>query len=488
MTALWNNPLSKPAMLLFILTANALYVLPLLLANAPSAEDDLISSDAQGPWAEQGRPLVTLAYRALTFTSGAPDIFPLPLLIATALISWAMVKWVNYCFTTPTLIDCLVVLPLWYNPFFLQNLSRHYEGPATALGIALIVFAIVYDAPGMPRKLAISGLMIAFALAFAATSPNVFLGLLGVECLSALIQQRSPGVIGRLLMVRLAQLTIGIGIYATVGSYDWLTMDSQWPSEIIRRLAPLSRDVALLFNTGTLCLAIGLVLVALTSYSRHVLIAFRRQDGIARKTVIALFCLCLPVAFLLLIPGITLLAAHFDGRAGTLLAFSTILIAIFFLINTHAWKRHDAMRLILVLPIVCMLSFSYAYGRVLILQKELGIYVLFSLAYDIDTQPALRNIDTFHFNTQPLQSWLPAASGTFEKLPAIKYIMNADERLTPSRLQRVGITRGKWPTTSCVASSAPVVDRTYYNIHIQQQTGCIVMKKITVPDTYIWEP
>ncbi|EGH18392.1 hypothetical protein Pgy4_36105, partial [Pseudomonas savastanoi pv. glycinea str. race 4] len=57
MTAHWNKRLSKQATLLFILAANVFYILPLLLANAPSAEDDRISSNAQGQWAEQGYPL-----------------------------------------------------------------------------------------------------------------------------------------------------------------------------------------------------------------------------------------------------------------------------------------------------------------------------------------------------------------------------------------------------------------------------------------------
>ncbi|RMP04439.1 putative Membrane protein [Pseudomonas viridiflava] len=492
MTAHWNKRLSKQATLLFILAANVFYILPLLLANAPSAEDDRISSNAQGQWAEQGYPLATLAYRALTFTTGAPELFPLPLLIATALISWAMFKWVRDCFATPTVIDCLVVLPLWYNPFLLQSLSSHYDGPIIALGIALIVFAIVYDSPAMIRKLAIPGLMIACALASSTTSLNVFLGLCCVECMRALIQQRIPGFIGRLLMIRLTQLLCGLCLYVTVGAYDLLTMDSHWLAEIIRRLALLHQNVGFLFNTGTTWLAIALLLVALPGYVSQVLSAFRRPNGVARKAVAVLFYLSLPVALLLLIPGTALLANDFAGRAGTLTGFSTLLIALFFLINTHAWKQHDAVRLVLILPVVCMLSFSYAYARVLILQKELGTYVLFSLAYDIDTLPDLQNIDTFHFDSQPLQNWLPAASGTFEKLPAIKYIMNVDERATPARLQRVGITRGEWLTSPCTAqdltSSAPIVDRTFYSIKVHQQTGCIVMKKITTPDTYIWEP
>jgi hypothetical protein len=98
-------------------------------------------------WAEQGRLFAELFYNALTFSNAAPNIFPLPLLIATVAMASALTSLTFHYFRQPTVARCLVLLPLWYNPFFLQNLSYQYDGPIMVLSVVAVIYAITFRHP-----------------------------------------------------------------------------------------------------------------------------------------------------------------------------------------------------------------------------------------------------------------------------------------------------------------------------------------------------
>lgn len=40
-----------------------------------------------------------------------------------------------------------MLLPLWYNPFFLQNLSYQYDGPIMVLSVVAVIYAITFRPP-----------------------------------------------------------------------------------------------------------------------------------------------------------------------------------------------------------------------------------------------------------------------------------------------------------------------------------------------------
>jgi hypothetical protein len=124
-----------------------LYVLPLILADFPYIDDNWRSLSAGMAWAEQGRLFAELFYNALTFSNAAPNIFPLPLLIATVAMASALTSLTFHYFRQPTVARCLVLLPLWYNPFFLQNLSYQYDGPIMVLSLVAVIYAITFRHP-----------------------------------------------------------------------------------------------------------------------------------------------------------------------------------------------------------------------------------------------------------------------------------------------------------------------------------------------------
>ncbi|MFZ5936104.1 hypothetical protein ACOKS3_14860 [Pseudomonas sp. HS6-2] len=62
-------------------------------------------------------------------------------------LGYALVRLLRYWFETPSLSCVLLVLPLWFQPYFLQNLSYQYDGASMALSLA----AAAWEPEMLPR-------------------------------------------------------------------------------------------------------------------------------------------------------------------------------------------------------------------------------------------------------------------------------------------------------------------------------------------------
>ncbi|MFJ4143740.1 glucosyltransferase domain-containing protein [Pseudomonas sp. NPDC089734] len=498
MEPFWNRPLSDRQLLTFMLAALFFHIIPFLMADVSYIDDHWISQYAHGSWLEQGRPLIKPIYQGLTFTAGAPNLFPLPLLIAITSMAFAMTRLVRHYFSTPSLLHALVPLPLFYNPFFLQNLSYQYDGPAMILSMATILYALTFTNSSALIKVLVPGLMIAIALSLYQPSLNVFLGLFCIELVRCLEQKKSCPATLKCLVTGWLQPGVGLVIYLVSvsvfinsGRDQFLPLNSHWGPEMIERLFFFSEKISLLFTTGSLSFGIPLLILALLGYGQILSASWKTAVGHSDKTWVATLGLLLPFALLLVIPGFSLLLKDFNPQARVLMGFSTLGVALFYLVHSVKTNRHYPFGLILIAPLVFMTSLSYAYGRVLVLQKELSTQVLYSLTYDLETQPRLKQISRFHFNGSPFENWLPAAEGTFRWMPVIKYILNANYLVMPQMLPRAGVTQIGLFTTKAPdldkGFGAPLVDRRFYSIHVRDEEAYIVMKKIAEPEHYPWK-
>ncbi|RMQ50119.1 hypothetical protein ALQ04_02396 [Pseudomonas cichorii] len=498
MANLWSKALSDRQLLTFMLVASFLYILPLLLADFRYIDDNWISQYAEGRWHEQGRPLIDVLYSVGTLSRGAPDIFPLPLLFATVLMSCAMAKLARHYFIKPSALHALVPLPLLYNPFFLQNLSYQYDGPAMVLSMVAVVRAITYEKISATKaKVLVPALLIAVALALYQMSLNVFLGLACIELVRQLKQKVALCETAKFLMTQALQLGTGLILYLgiaylfmTSGRNKLLALDSHWLPEITERLFFFGEKTGFLFTPENLLFGIPLLALAALGYFQIVYSSWATSTNVLQKGGLLLLGLALPFALLLVIPGLSLLLQDFNSQARVLMGFSSVLVAIFYLASSVNLERPCPLNLILIFPVIAMTSLAYAYGRVLDLQKELSTQVLYSLAYDLDSQPLLKPVTRFYFNGSQFENWLPAAEGTFRLMPVIKYILNVNYLVMPQMLPRAGITQvGLFGTEDPAlnpAVGAPVVDRRFYRIHIRDNEAYIFMKKIGEPERYPW--
>lgn len=136
-------------------------------------------------------------------------------------MSLALTRLTFHYFAEPTLACCLVPLPLWYNPFLLQNLSYQYDGPIMALSMVAAIYAITFEGSSRVQRWLVPAALLALAIGLYQISFNVFLGLCCVELIRA-VQRRTQGPeILRMLGWKLAQAGLGILIYS-VTAYPFM--------------------------------------------------------------------------------------------------------------------------------------------------------------------------------------------------------------------------------------------------------------------------
>ncbi|WP_237150616.1 MULTISPECIES: glucosyltransferase domain-containing protein [unclassified Pseudomonas] len=471
---------------LFFLMATFAYVLPLILADYPYIDDNWRSLAAGMGWAGEGRLFTQLFYNGLTFTDAAPNIFPLPLLIATVAMAWALSRLTFHYFAEPTVTHCLVVLAFWYNPFLLQNLSYQYDGPAMALSLVAVIFAITFRSASRVQQLVVPALLIALGLGMYQVSINVFLGLCALELLRTASARLPWPEWWRLIGWKAAQVALAWLIYfATAGAY----MNQQRTQLLNGEVAPLLQietsaarvleKVMLLFHGGFGWVFAGLLLCAAAG---AVLLIGRQETG-PKKIVMGFVCVLIVPVVVFLVPGAALFFRDFNEGARTLMGFSVVLLLLFYLSHLALTALHPRLPLLLLIPLLAMLSLSFAYGRVFVLQKTFANTALNALSYDIASRPALRDAKRIYLSVTYSDHWLIGAAGSFKQLPVLHYLLNTDYYMLAENLPKAGITNvvaereRRNATRVGYQGFVPLVDSQYYRIYLLGDYGFIVMKE-----------
>ncbi|WP_085629433.1 MULTISPECIES: glucosyltransferase domain-containing protein [unclassified Pseudomonas] len=490
MTDLVDRELSRHQVMRFFVFAAFLYVLPLILADYPYIDDNWRALAAGNAWAGQGRLFVDWLYKALTFSDAAPNIFPLPLLLATLAMAAALTRLTFHLFPQPCLAACLVPLPLWYNPFLLQNLSYQYDGPATALSLAAVIWAITYRSGSRIRRWLAPAALLALAFGLYQISVNVFLGLCAVELIRA-VQARLPWRdIGCLIGGKLAQLLLAVLIYGVTvlpftdaSRTEMLNGGASPLSQVGINLGRVAEKVALLFNGGYLGVSVALALCALLGAVRVGQRLAQRQEPAWKDSLLGAACLLtLPLA-VLMVPGMTLVFRDFNEGARTLMGFGALLTLLAYLAYLGLAPLHRRLPLLLAVALSASLSLSFAYGRVLTMQKTFADSALHSLSQDIASRPALREAKRIYLSVTWSDRWLAAAGGSFRTLPVLRYLLNVDFYMLAENLPSAGITNviaereRRNATHVGQMGYPPLVDSLYYRIYLIGDYGFIVMKE-----------
>ncbi|RMO82426.1 hypothetical protein ALQ33_200162 [Pseudomonas syringae pv. philadelphi] len=489
-----NKALSWEHSFLLLLGASLLYIVPLLMADQTYADDYWRSQLAQGRWTEQGRPGVSLLYMALGFSSGAINLFPLPLLLTTGLLAVSLTRLAHHYFNSPTALNCLIVLPVLYNPFFLQNLSYQYDGPGMVLSLCLVVEALLRTAPKPPKNNWKAALWVAAALALYQPALNVLAGLYGIEFIRNVATKNSFNALLSSLSSHLVTCVAGLLIYAGLaipfvrGSRSHLlTIDKHAWQELQDRLHFLVQQIALLGHGDVLAaIALTLTLVAAVKFISIAITILHYPGSLFRRAGIFLIFLAIVPLLMFLVSGTTLMLEDFIQDARTLTGFSTLLVAALYLYERSCPPRTLLPRLFIILPLASMLSFSFIYGNVLSAHKELGQHVARSIAYDVDTLSRARTLERIHFRGFYLQNWLPAMQATSNALPVLGYLLNIHYLTLPEALPRTGITRIPKYTEPPVGEHLPppILIRQLYRFHLSETTGYLVLKNINPPQNY----
>ncbi|VVP72679.1 hypothetical protein PS918_01462 [Pseudomonas fluorescens] len=487
---LFVKELGRRQVWLFFLLAIVVYVLPLIIADFPYIDDNWRSLSAGMAWAEQGRLFAELFYNALTFSGAAPNIFPLPLLIAALAMSWALTSLTFHYFRQPTIASCLVLLPLWYNPFFLQNLSYQYDGAPMALSLVAVIYAITFRHPSRSVQWLVPAFLIALALGLYQVSINVFLGLCCLELLRSANDQLPWPQWAALMGWKIAQVVLGVLIYGATaypfmgpGRAAFLNLSAQPLLQIQTNIGRVLDKVVLLFHGGLTWVFAGLLLCALAGAVYLGLGIADRRESRPKRLLMGLLCVLTVPAVWLLVSGVTLLFRDFNEGARTLMGFAVLLVLMFYLSHLALASVHERLPLLLLVPLLAMLSLSFAYGRVLIVQKTFATSALYSLERDISSHRALREAKRIYMSVTYSDHWLRGAAGSFKQMPVLHYLLNIDFFMLAENLPKVGITNvvaekeRRNATRVGYQHYAPLVESPYYRIYLIGDYGFIVMKE-----------
>lgn len=497
---IWDHQLSRKEAWRLCLLAISLHILPLLLAGLPYIDDIWRAQhagqlwDIGSSWTGQGRVLADVFYKVLGFNTATLDLYPLPLLISTVIVSWALAGLAFHYYITPRVTALLVVLPLWLNPFFLQNLSYQYDGPIMALALAASVMAITQGTQHRAATLTAMGLIGAAASLYQ-VSINVFAGLCCIEAIRLVAADSSIRQIATQLAQRLIQLVGGCLLYLCTGYLfievprtKMLALNQDWPGAMVRRLLITWEQVGLLITSGTAWLffaLLSLAALALVIKSCHLL---RSARPLTQRLTLLMF-LWLPVAaVVVLVPGMALLFDYYNEGARMLMGLGPAMVLVVWLAHDLLTGLHRRLGWLMGIPLVFMLSFSYAYGRLLVAQKELERVVTSSIAQAIHARPALYSAHRFYIHGYDTkQVWLPAGSGSLQAMPALREVLAVGYQVLPEMMPRVGMTHfGFYPPLDraqvLALSPQPEVDEKFFSIYRVGDAGYVLMKPLLDPD------
>lgn len=496
----WNDRvLTQSEVLLVFAALSLLYLYPIIHADFAYYDDNWRALlQAQGTWINEGRALLELLHRALTFSAGTVNIFPLPLLISALALALAMRRLTFWLFMQPRFSSCLVVLPILCNPYYLGNLNYQYDGPGMNLAIVAVIYAITLRIePVLWRGLA-AAVLIAVMLSLYQLTVNLFIGLCIIECVVGVRNQLRANELLVLIAQRVAQLLAG-GVLYLLSAYQWVNHDrGEWVAlsatlgeTVVGQWVYALRQIALLMTPGSSLLIVPMLLLAAFGFFQ-ILSRIPRMQGTrsARLSIAVLYVLSVP-ALIAGIPGAMLFFASPPIEARNFIAFSAVLIFLFLLNHHVLGQRWPRLRLLLVMPALFMFSLCYAYGQVLTAKKEMAFAISGLIARDIVSQERLRDVKTFYYvGSGTDENWLPRAYPATQAMPVLGFVLGKyDSVRYPYFLPRLGINNvlegdrtvfeqriGEHPS--------PVVDNLFYSIYVTADIGFIVSKVINVSQNY----
>lgn len=495
-----DNGLSRREVTLFFGVVSLIYIYPLVYADYAYVDDNWRSLlDAQDAWREQGRVFIEWFYEVLTFGSGTTNIFPLPLLLSTAVLVVAMSRLTRWYFPEPTIASCLVVLPILCNPFFLGNLTYQYDGPAMILAVVAVIYAVTCQVERARLRILAVALMLAVTFSLYQLTIALFVGLCVVEFYLGVIAKDTAKSVLSTLFQRVIQLGAGGAIYYlsvyqmaidTRGNLN--PFDERWWGEVVRKFWLSMDRISLLVTPGNAWLWAFLSGIALAGFVFFMRCIADMRGGRASKGVVLLiYQLGVPVLVLSL-PGAMLFLKEPNLDARNYIAFSAVLIFLFFLNYEVLGRIQLRLRLLLVVPVLFMFSFCFAYGQVIIAKKEFESALAHYLAYDLISHDGLKNIRRFYYIGPSVGgNWLPRGHAAMTYMPLLRYVLSsANTVLHPQFMTRVGInnvvegSREVFNASVTPDNEKPLLDRKLYSIYLRAGKAFIVMKDFVEPEAY----
>lgn len=470
----------------------ALFVFPVIQADY-SYYDDAARTLFLGDnlWRSQGRLFMELVQTAASFNTQSVDVFPLPLLLVLPVLVAALASLCRHYFAQPSLLDTQVVMPLLYTPFMLGILNYQYDGPMVLLGVCCVVFAVTFADGRRWMRVCVAGVLIGIAAGLYQTTLQIFVCLCCIDCIRAIHEGAAFRVTVRALAERVVQLVLGLVLYG-VTAFQFYTSqrgevaqtDKGWGALLEWRARKIGDVFSTFVNGGNRWLFIAMTVLMLAGLLQVLwsIRSERRSPG--EGGLLVLLCFVALLTMMVVVPGPLLFITDFALGPRTLICFACIMVLAFYLARNVLRRVHPLLSGLLILPLFGMLSFSYAYGRVLVAQKAFETSVVYSISHDLASDSRLRTVEDFYLlPSRPYELWVPGSTAAvMAVMPAIKFMLTVPQITTAERFASTGITNvasASWhelPALTHGVAPEQVISNRFYDIARVGNVGFIVLK------------
>lgn len=499
---MWNESvLNRQQVLGVFVVLSFIYVFPIVHADYAYIDDNWRSLLlAEGDWISQGRVLLNVLYQVLTFTAGTTNIFPLPLFISLLVIALAMSRLTLRYFPAPTLSSCLVVLPVLCNPFFLGNLTYQYDGPGMVLAVAACIYAVTIKAKSTIITHGAAVILLAVTLSLYQLTVALFIALSSIEFMwniknSVQLREAFCAAAQRLLQC------LGGGVLYFISAYQWVNnergdfqaVNADGFTTVSTKFLYAMDKIQQLVTPGNAAVIYFILLVACVGFGLLVRSLLQRHAALWGKIAALVVCLAIVPLLVVCVPGAMLFVAEPNLDARNFIAFAGVIVLLFWLVHEALGRWRAVSRLILIVPVLCMFSFSYAYGQILVAKKELEFAMAQYIAKDIVSQDSLNAVNVIYFiGPSTNGNWLPRGHAAMTFMPVLRYILSSSNTVLHSQVfTRFGINNvvdgGRDTLAALVATYGarpPLVETRFYSLYVFEHWAAIVMKDIVVPEDH----
>jgi hypothetical protein len=417
---------------------HGLCLLPIILANRPSADDWVRLTDGHLWWSGAGRPLTDLVMNLADLGAPLADAFPLFQLLAIAVLA-TMTALVAARFRLIGIwAASMITLSLGANPFFLANLSFRFDAFPMALSIALAILPIVIvqkeDESLVPWDVGFGSVCLILSLACYQASLGVFLVFTFLECVLGTLRSLALRAVAVNLLARAITVAIALAVYkviatVTIGGYGYEH------SVVVNPLTDLGFVISQLRFYGTDCirllnarLQLPLLLPVVAAPILGIAHQLRQRHCMRhwwlRLLVSVVCCAGMAVAafvFLAILKSPTGGVRTYIG-AGALITGSLIVLNE---VIGNTRPAQIAKVTLLSLPTYTIVVFAAIYGNCLTGQKEYEAQIARRLAHDLNQLSQSMPARHFVFSGSPgFAPWLVHVIN--HRYPLLRRLVNVD--------------------------------------------------------------
>lgn len=406
----------------------ALFVLPIMLAGVLYQDDILRAANGEAYWGVLGRPLSDVVVMSLGFGTGfVVDSFPLSLLLAGTLLGASSVM-LYYRFAISRGIASGLVFSLFsLSPFFLQNLSYHFDSFPMMLGVflATLPYSKLASSFKLAGRLLVGAACLVIALSLYQATINVFLSLCAIEIAYVLYSRVSGTDALKMSAEKAVSAVIGMIIYMKAVVPFFLSKNVH-SDLVIKAEAPvksLSYNFERFWNIASSLLNesfyIAWFLVLAIAIAGLLMLAYRllKSDFSSLSKTIGLVVLVIGIAvaaFSIVGPFIFVDKTVVAPRV--MMGLPGFMLLIGYLASMLSVKIITTIACII--PVMFSLSYSSAYGNASKHQRSLEDKVFYDIAASLPSK-----LDSKKVYISGQISTSVATDMEFKRFPSLKWMV-----------------------------------------------------------------